>query len=412
MKTKVKHMQEFLAVMVSFLIIPILSKRKIPVGIAICICAVIMAFLGGLGAADFGNVISDTFLNFEKLKQFVVIAEISVIGVLLKKYGIIDKMLDSLLKVIESKRMVMMFIPALIGMLNVPGGAIMSAPLIDQLGEKSDLSKSHRAIINLIYRHAFMNIMPYTIGFLVVSSLAPRISIYKLIGLNSFFVVMYVIIGYFLYVRQVQNDTVTGYGFKWTSLLGLLKYTSPIYAAVLLNLMLGIPFYLGMLVNLLIIYLLYPTKRFLTDSARAFSFNVLYALIGVYLIQGIIGRMDSLTSFLNLILANPSTAMLGIAAATVFFGSVTGFQPTALGVIIPIIITLPLSENTMLLYCHFTFIWSFVGYLFSPLHLCQLFTCEYMKVDMIDLYKEYRKFLAALVAVLVVNYFVMGLLVR
>jgi hypothetical protein len=35
-----------------------------------------------------------------------------------------------------------------------------------------------------------------------------------------------------------------------------------------------------------------------------------------------------------------------------------------------------------------------------------------MKVDMIDLYKEYRKFLAALVAVLVVNYFVMGLLVR
>lgn len=405
-------MRELLVVIVSFLIIPVLSKRKVPIGIAICVSAVIMALLGGLELAAFGNAISSTFFNFAKAQQLMIVSEISIIGVLLRKYEIIDKMLEYLSKVIKSKKIIMMFIPALIGMLGVPGGAIMSAPIIDQLGEKSNLSKPHRAIINLIYRHVPMHIMPYAAGFLIVSSLAPQISIYKLIGLNVIFVVIYVILGYYLYIRRVQNDTVSQYDFKWTSLAKLLKYTAPIYVAVLLNLILGVPFYLGMLANLFIVFLIHPTKMFLIDAAKAFNFNVLYALIGVYLIQSIIGQMESLTSFLALIFANPNTVMLGIVVTAIFFGSTTGFQPTALGVILPILITLPLSENMLLLYCHFAFVWSFMGYYFSPLHLCQLFTCEHLQVRIIDLYKEYWKFFVSLVAILIINYFVLGLFLR
>ncbi|HRS22503.1 MAG TPA: DUF401 family protein, partial [Clostridia bacterium] len=188
-------MREFFAVIVSFLIIPVLSRKKVPIGIAICACAVIMALFGGLGLAEFANVISDTFFNFNKVQQLLVVAEISIIGVLLKKYKIIDEVLDNLSKVIKSERVILMFIPALIGMLSVPGGAIMSAPVVDQLGERSNLSKPHRAIINLVYRHVSMNILPYATGFLIVASISPRISIYKLMGLNSIFVLLYIIAG-------------------------------------------------------------------------------------------------------------------------------------------------------------------------------------------------------------------------
>jgi len=46
-------MREFLAVIISFLSIPFLNKKKVPIGLAICICAVLMATLGGLGLLDF-----------------------------------------------------------------------------------------------------------------------------------------------------------------------------------------------------------------------------------------------------------------------------------------------------------------------------------------------------------------------
>ena len=77
-------MREFMAVIVSVLFIPVLSKRKIPIGIAICACAVLMAILGGLGFADFGNVLYATFFDLNKVPQLIIIAEISIIGVLTK----------------------------------------------------------------------------------------------------------------------------------------------------------------------------------------------------------------------------------------------------------------------------------------------------------------------------------------
>ncbi|HOR85075.1 MAG TPA: DUF401 family protein [Bacillota bacterium] len=401
-------MREISAVIISIMFIPVLSKRKIPIGIAICICAVIMALLGGLGFVDFGSVITGTFFDLNKVWQLAVVAEISIIGVLMKKYGIIDEVLNYLSKVIKSRRLILMFIPALIGMLVVPGGAIMSVPLVDQLGEKSNLPKPQRAIINLICRHISIHFMPYATGFLVVSSLAPQISIYKLIGLNCVFAVLYVIVGYFLYIRKIQDDEISQNSFKWKDMASLLKYTAPIYVPVILNLILKVPFYSGMLVSLLAVFLLHPTKAFLTDALRAFNFNVLYALIGVFLIQGIIGRMESLTSALTLIFENPNTVMLGIIATSLFFGVTTGFQPTALGVILPVLVTLPISGNMLLLYCYFAYNWGFIGYFFSPLHLCQLFTCEYLKVQMTDLYKEYWKFFVSLAAVIVISYYLMA----
>jgi len=220
---------------------------------------------------------------------------------------------------------------------------------------------------------------------------------------------MYCAIGYLLYIRQVKNDKPGPAEIKLINIINLLKYTSPVYTAVLLNLFFGIPFYLGLLVNLLIIYLLHPANTFLVDVIKAFNFKILFALVGVYLIQGVIGEMEFLSTYLTMIFGNPETIIFGIITISFFFGITTGFQPTALGVVLPILTTLPLSDSQLLFYCHFTFTWGFVGYFFSPLHLCQLFTCEYMKVSTTELYKEYWKLFLALVTVLIINYFILGI---
>ena len=401
--------REFVAVIISFLSIPVLSKKNVDIGIAICICAVLMAFMGGMGFSAFEGVIVGTFFDIKKVQQYIIVIEIGILGVLLKKYKIMDNVISYLTKVVRSRRVTLMFIPALVGLLAVPGGAIISAPFIDRLGEESNLPGVQRAIINLVYRHISMHIMPYTTGLLLVAFLTPQISIYKLVVLNGIFVVLYSTIGYFLYIRKVQHDKTPPVSPILPNLINLLKYTSPVYLAVLLNIFFKVPFYVGMLANLVVVFLLHPTKTFLIDVARAFNIRILTALIGVYLIQGVVGKMESLTTFLTLIFSNSNTIILGIIITSFFFGMTTGFQPTALGVVLPILSRLSISNNSLLLYCHFTFVWSFVGYFFSPLHLCQLFTCEYLKVSTIDLYKEYWKFFLCLVALLTINYFVMGI---
>ena len=402
-------MKEFIAVIISFLSIFILSKRRIPIGVAICICAVLMAFLGGLGLSDFKWVIISTFFDIAKIQIYIIVIEIGVLGVLLKKYKIINEIISYMTKVVQSRRIKLMFIPALVGLLTVPGGAIISAPFVDRLGEESNLSSTNRAIINLVYRHTLTNIIPYNASILVIASFTFQVSIYRFIGLNCIFVIQYLVITYFLYIRKVQNDNILSTSPVWPNLINLIIYTSPVYLVILLNIFFKIPFCIGLLANLLVIYLLRPQKTFLIDIAQAFNINILLALVGVYLIQSIIGKMESITGLLIFIFNDPQTVMFGIIFTSFFFGMVTGFQPAALGVVVPILITLPLSESRLMLYCHFAFMGSFIGYFFSPLHLCQLFTCEYLKVSIMDLYKGYWKFFICLVSLLTINYLVMGI---
>ncbi|MGD9552426.1 MAG: hypothetical protein AB7V60_04925, partial [Candidatus Caldatribacteriota bacterium] len=108
-------MREFLAVIISFLSIPFLNKRKVPIGLAICICAVLMATLGGLGLLDFKEVFIATFFDIAKIQRYIVVIEIGILGVLLRKYKIIDDVIKYLLEVVKSRRIVLMFIPALVG---------------------------------------------------------------------------------------------------------------------------------------------------------------------------------------------------------------------------------------------------------------------------------------------------------
>jgi hypothetical protein len=400
-------MRELAAVIISFCCVPLLSKRNIPIGIAICICAVLMSIIGGLGINGFFDVILSTITDINKIEQYIIVAEIGVLGVLLKEYDFIDKIIDYLSKVVNNRRIILMFIPALVGLLVVPGGAIISAPFVDRIGEDAKITKTNRAIINLIYRHISMHIMPYSTGLLVIALIVPQVSINKVIGLNLIFVIIYCLIGYFLYLRKVENEKSDLKEPLLPNLLQLIKYTSPIYFAVILNILFKIPFHIGLLSNFIIVYLLNPTKSFFKDIKKAFNFKILLTIIGVYLIQENMTRMEYLNKMLVQAFSNPDTTIIGIIATSLFFGITTGFQPAALGAILPILAMLPMSNNRLLLFCHFAFVWSFMGYFFSPLHLCQLFTCEYLGVSTSDLYKSYWKFLLLLIAALMIGYFVL-----
>lgn len=404
-------MQELFAVIFSIILIPVLSKKKVPIGIAICICAILMPLIGGLGFSGLWNAVVKTFTKIEKIQQIIVMAEIGILGVLIKKYGLIGEIIGYLNKVIRSRRIMLMVVPALIGLLVVPGGAVISAPFVDLIGEEVKLPNTQKAIINNIFRHAFMNILPYNASLLLFIAVVPQISIYKLIGLNFVFIVMYCISGYILYIRKVENDNAPRVKPVLNNLIGLLKYTSPIYLAVLLNLIFKVPFYIGMLVNFLAIFLLHRTKTFIIDTLRAFNIKILLVLIGIFLIQGIIVQMNSLSPIIAYVFSNPKTIIPGIIAISFMLGMMTGQQITAVGVVLPILVALPISDNLLLLYCYLTFMWGFMGYFFSPLHLCQILTCECLNVSAIDLYKEkkYWMFFISLTVIIMACYYVFGI---
>lgn len=397
-------MIQIFAVIIGFAFIPIFTKRKLPIAYSIIGSAFIMILVSGLGLNSILEIFSSTLLDPNKIAQYLTVVEIGALGVLLKKYGFIELIIDKLNKVVSNKKLQLMFVPALIGLLTVPGGAIISAPFIDRIGEDLNVEKSKRAVINLVYRHISMHIMPYANGLLLVALLLPQVNVYNVIGLNFIFVFLYVTIGYFTYIKDIKYEkTEIVKGNKGDNILQLAIYTSPIYFAVILNIVFKVPFFIGVLGNILLVYLLRPRKSIIKDFIKGINLNVFLTIMGVYLIQGTIGNFPEFNKMLESLLSNPNTLIASMIGISAIFGLATGFQPAALGVIIPVIGSMAISLSRMTVLAHIAFVWSFVGYFFSPLHLCQLFTVEYMKVKNSQVYKTYLRFIVILVIALLIE---------
>lgn len=145
---------------------------------------------------------------------------------------------------------------------------------------------------------------------------------------------------------------------------------------------------------LLMFFLCWKEKKtFLRNLWKGISFSTLFMLIGVYFIQNLIQNLDQVMSGVVWLFQNSSGfgILLVISAASLLFGLTTGLSLVPIGIILPLVATLPMDPTLKLLYTFFVFIWSFMGYYYSPLHLCQLLTIKYMGCAAWPVYKEHLK---------------------
>lgn len=86
---------------------------------------------------------------------------------------------------------------------------------------------------------------------------------------------------------------------------------------------------------------------------------------------------------------------------SLFFGFVTGNSSVPLAVNLPILSIMDLPINRLYVYLFFVYRSGFIGYYFSPIHLCQILTLQEMGVSTRNLYKEYRLYILILVGLLI-----------
>ncbi|HOW23643.1 MAG TPA: DUF401 family protein [Sedimentibacter sp.] len=388
-------MGQLLVVLIVFLMIPLLSRFKINLSYILLTACTILALLSGIGSEASLKAISNTFTSFSSLNTILSVMMVGLLGGFMKHYKILDKLVETTYKILPNKKIILMVLPALMGTLIVPGGALLSAPFINEMGEEMKIPPPRRAAINLVFRHIAMFILPYSTGLLVVSAALPAISISKLILLNLFFVVPITLAGYFLFIKDIEYDPGLKAKFSYRDLFTLLLYASPIYICLIINALTGLPFFIALIFSILAVYLLCDKKQFFHALVKSLNHHTVLMIAAILIMKDLILNLDELILlFTNLI--NGEIGMLStllvFLISSVLFGIITGNQTAPLGIILPMISQLKISPEMVYVYTYFTFACSFAGYFFSPIHLCQAFTLQHMKVETIDLYKEYRLF--------------------
>lgn len=379
-----------IGVAAAFLVIIVLVMRKVALGYALLAGSFIAAVSSGLSPWGFLVTSAQTLVQASTLNLVSTLVLISILGSWMKSLGILDHMVDALEKVLRSAKLTIMVIPSIMGTLLVTGGAIMAAPMVNSMGDRINLSNDRRAAINLLFRHAWYFIFPFSPSFILVKEIA-NVEINQLILIQLPLTIVAVWFGYRAWLKDIQEDNGQAAVPSKEDYLNLLRYTSPLWSSLALGLVFGVPFQLALLVGLgLALYYGRPQLASIPGMViKGIQIPIVLSGVGIMIFKEVLATGDTLgsltTGLLNLGL--PLVVIVLVLPALI---SLVSASPTSgIGITLPLLLPAIQQSNHLMLYIAGVYSAAFLGYYASPLHLCQVLTLEFFQVKMNDLYREY-----------------------
>ncbi|HVP36393.1 MAG TPA: DUF401 family protein, partial [Terriglobales bacterium] len=125
-----------LKILAVFAFLVILIKKKVQVGYTLLLGAI---FLGILFSLPIPDLIKNTLIacvEWDTLHLLFIVILVTIFGGVLRYTQSLRDITDSLENLVKDTRTIMALLPALIGILPMPGGAMMSAPMIEEVGSR------------------------------------------------------------------------------------------------------------------------------------------------------------------------------------------------------------------------------------------------------------------------------------
>jgi len=378
----------FISFILVLIFILVLSKFEL--GIILLIGAIL---LGLLTEVELLTVFGDVFLDPSIILLAIAVTLIPLLGAIMEESKM---MLELIEKLNISKKFALMLSPALFGLLPVAGGALMSAPIVDQIDP--ELNVNQKVAINIWFRHVFILIYPLA-STIIVSSVLTQIPLYTivLVMLVPFslmvilgYIFLMVILGYIFLIRKIPKTEKNNH----RDLKRALRNFIPIIIAPIIDLIgrsiwpsdySEIFLVIGLIISLIIglKFAGYGFKSLLkfSKTMKVWRFPLLilsmFLFLEIFIESGVPDQIATLelSLWLFLILA----FILGFS---------TGRAQLPLTILIPIYLTQ--YGLTVFPIFDFALIYSatFLGYIITPLHPCVSYTYQYFKTDYKSTFKQ------------------------
>jgi integral membrane protein (TIGR00529 family) len=397
-------MNEFVWIGFILSVLTILVLSRWHLGLSLFVASLVLAVFT-MGPDDFGGLGIETFTDAGVLLLAGAVALIPLIGGIMESSG----QMDSLVNNLRIKRRTFLGVsPALVGMLPMPGGALLSAPLVKRGG--AGVRSDTKVALNVWFRHVIYLVYPLSTA-LIVSTYLAGLGVYDVIPYLLPFFVLTILLGYVFFLREARGRIASTGPFRWA---GLLLPLTVLLAAPLIDFALLQGFrpsvrefalIIGVIVSLsLALYFAHLRRGQLMRVARKMKpWNFGLIILGMFLFLAVFksSGVPELIASLNL-----PVVVLCVGVGFIL-GLVTGRIQVPASIIIPIYLGSTGLEAMSPWPFALTYISIFIGYVISPVHPCISVSLEYFKVDLRGFF---TRILIPAIVVLVVT-LVLGLLV-
>ena len=383
--------------LILIVLLVLLLRWKVDLALAVFLITLLTVALFQVNLPKAGAGAWGGLRDRETLELFLIIVLVQYIGAVQKSRRMYDRLIDSLNTMIRDKRLVAMVSPAIIGFLPMPGGALLSAPLVQVSTQRMKLKPAFNAFLNFWFRHDWELIWPLYAGLLLFQAMS-RIPLRRIILFQLPFSILHIAMGLvvsFLYFRRhgIGREHPGPSNGLHATVRDFFAGTWPILAVILLFFvrvppLLPLPLHWALL---LVAAALSVWKRvgakeignIVFGKTTVRSLLVIAAVIVFQRVLQISSAFDTLKTMdisLGLIIV-----FIFVVSFTVAF--LTGVNTAYIAIAFPVLLPLIQHMPNYFYLSLYIYVIGFAGILVSPLHLCLVLTNEYFGASLLDVYR-------------------------
>lgn len=133
----------------------VLARRKVPMGAAFVVGAAVLGLASGQGVSGTLEGLYRALTHQSTLAFAILVFVVFTLTAVLRRLGSLEVLVQGAGHFIKSRRLRLASLPALVGLLPMPGGAVVSAPLLDRTATDCALDGSTKNVINYWFRHVW-----------------------------------------------------------------------------------------------------------------------------------------------------------------------------------------------------------------------------------------------------------------
>ncbi len=399
-------MLQMVFLLVALASIVLLIQRKRPLYQAMLVGIFILILSMGKPPAESARLLYRGLTSEVTLELVFAVGLISLLSRMLKDMGFLENLMESVVHLFRSAKAALVIIPALIGLFPVVGGAIMSAPMVDDLGDRLKLTQTVKSSVNLVFRHAVFYFSPFNPALILMASitgfeLTALLKYLFPIGIVNFAVAYLIYLHGKAEVKQEDEDPGTNQdsgqgsqqGMWFKQFKALLYYGAPLFASLGLFIAFGVPLLVSLVIGVVIAYVLgdktdIDFKDLLINGPNPI---LMLGIAGIMVFQELVHDLEGAVLLIERLAQSGIPLVVLFVLVPLVIGWVSAAFSIAIAIPLPLLFPLVQFQEGAIFYAVLLYASAFFSYFVSPIHLCQILSNNYFCVNTFDVHRvQYR----------------------
>lgn len=389
----------FFRIVVCFTVIAAGSRKKWPLELSLLTAGIGLALLSGLSPLQWGSIALRSLSEEGLAALLCAIMSILLLSGVMEKSGQSHRLVVGVEAAVTSARVRLIFFPAMIGLLPMPGGAVFSCPMVRETSRRLDLSDEDRSLLNYWFRHIWELVWPLYPGLVLYCGLCD-VSPWTAAAHNWPSLAASVISGRLLFLRRdpaevqtVEEAPECEAGARervslWRESMPLGVGLIGAFAVGMLipGLASGFAFGLGFSAGTVVCLVSNRQSPavILSVLGSRKSLGILALVTAVFIFKNVLGQSGIIES-LGGLARNPVTLFLACTLLPLLAGMLTGVLVALVGISFPLLLTMLQQADLWaerLPWLTLALMFGNIGQMLSPVHVCLVVTCRFFNVGL------------------------------